>query len=93
MGDATKKFIRYRLFIVTSVLLLFANGYLNQGEAQESPSNMSGIGEVPHWDLTEFSEIVNPGDFGFTENLIWAAKVILNHPDVRELVPIYCYFK
>ena len=92
MSDEIKKLTRYSLSIVTSVLLLFVYGYSIQGEAQEARHWVQGEAQVaPHWDLTEFSEVVNPNELGFTENLIWGAKVILNHPDVRELVPIYAY--
>ena len=45
----------------------------------------------PDWEVNQFSEVLIPSKFGVAENLIWGAKALFNHPDIKEIVPVYAY--
>ena len=47
--------------------------------------------QVINWNPDQFSEVLFPSEFGVVENLIWGAKVLFNHPDFKEIVPVYAY--
>ncbi len=47
--------------------------------------------KIINWKPDQFSEVLFPSDFGVVENLIWGAKVLFNHPDFNEIVPVYAY--
>ncbi len=78
-----RKHLRIELFVFSSVLFFLWSSLSVSDEPQATVH--------PNWEINQFSEALFPSEFGFAENLIWGAKAMINHPDIKVVVPIYAY--
>ncbi len=78
----------FRIYIsIFRVVLVFAaGGFL-------FPANAQNYGEVnvPQLNLQNFSAVEIPEKFSFGENVIWGAKALFSHKDVKVMVPVSAY--
>lgn len=78
----------FRIYIsIFRVALVFAaGGFL-------FPANAQNYGEVnvPQLNLQNFSAVEIPENFSFGENVIWGAKTLFSHKDVKVMVPVSAY--
>ena len=54
-------------------------------------SDAQGVRPKPTLNPQEFSAVAIPGNFGVTEHITWGARALVNHSDLKEIVPVFGY--
>ncbi len=65
-----------------TILALVINGFVQPVIAQD---------KLPVLNLGDFASVAIPSEFSFTDNLTWGFKTLLNHEDIKEIVPVTAY--